>query len=210
MATTVAQPTSNQTPDAGLGGLAVTGITNTGHASTSTSSAANASAPSGSANDSDSKSARWFGLPNVPGQRTSVRLKFSWNVSGSCDAHGGQGGSDPQIDGNASSSCSFGIEYSLNGGSSWTTHVNDSASASSFGASSDSDDFNNINSANIALSNNQDVSLIQVRASYSTSCDADAGNGVENATANASVAATISGIQVEVVTQDQTHMLVMM
>jgi hypothetical protein len=210
MATSIVQATATQTPDAGLGGLAVTGITNTGHASTSTSSSADAPPPSGSASDSDSKSARWFGLPNVSGQRTSVRLKFSWNISGSCNAHGGLGGSDPQINGVASSSCSFSLQYSLNGGSSWTTHVNDFASSFSFGSGSDNDGFNNVNSANIALSNNQDVSQIQVRVSYSTSCSADAGNGFEDATSDASVTATISGIQVDVVTQDQTHTLVMM
>lgn len=210
MGLAIIQPTANQTPDATLGGLAVTGITNTGHGETSTSSSANALAPFGNASDSDSKSARWFGLSNVSGQRTSVRLKFSWSASGSCDANGGQGGSDPQIDGTASSSCSFGVEYSLNGGSSWTTHVSDSAGAFSFGPISDNNDFDNNGLADIALSNNQDVSLIQVRVLYSTSCDADAGNGSESATANADVTASISGIQVEVVTQDQTHLLVMM
>src|SRR5262245_20532451 len=138
MATSIVQPTANETPTS-LGGLAVTGITNTGHGGTSTTSTANASAPSGSANDSDSKSARWFGLPNVSGQRTSVRLKFSWDVIGECNAHGGLGGSDPQIDGSASSSCSFSVQYSLNGGSSWTTHVSNSAFASSFGSISDND-----------------------------------------------------------------------
>lgn len=175
MSLVVAQPTTNETPDAAQGGAAVAGITNTGHGATSTSSSATGIAPFGTDSDSDSKSARWFGLQNVGGQKTSVRLKFSWSAGGSCNASGGLGGSDPQINGNASSSCSFQIEYSLNGGSNWTTHVSDSASASSSGLTGDSDSFDNDGSADIALSNGQDVSQIQVRALYQSSADAEAG-----------------------------------
>jgi len=202
MALTVRQPTNRETPDSGQGGQAVTGVSNTGHSSTVTASAAVDSPPPGTpVSDSDSKSARWFGLQEVSGQKILVKLKFTWSASGAVDATGGLGQGPPQIDGSASSTCSFQIQYSLNGGSNWTTHVSDSASASSIGPP-DSDSFTNNGSADITLGNGQDVSQIQVRCLYQTGANAEAGNGFDNATANASVTATISGIQVEVTTAD--------
>lgn len=81
MSVAIRQPTSNQTPDATLGGAAVTSVSNTGHGSTVTASSAVSSA-----SDADEKSARWFGLANVGGQRTSVRLKLSWTTDGSANA----------------------------------------------------------------------------------------------------------------------------
>jgi hypothetical protein len=205
----IRQPTSNQTPDATLGGAAVTDITNTGHGSTTTTSSVLDSPPPGSpVNDADNKTARWFALQDVGGEKILVKLKFSWDVSGSCNATGGFGLPDPQIDGTASAEGSFHIDYSVNGGSNWTQHVSDSMTASSVGAS-DSDSFNNASSADITLSNAQDVSQVQVRVQYQTSANAEAGNGLENAVADSTIDATVSGIQVEVTTVDGTVIIIM-
>lgn len=193
MSVVVRQPTSNQTPDATLGGLAVTSISNTGHASTVTNSAANA----GTASDADERSARWFGLANVGGQRTDVRLKLSWQASGQCDA------ADDGAGGSAGSDASWSLEYSLNGGSSWTGITSNSIFAASPGPASAS--FTNNNSANISLPATQDVSQIQVRVDYNT----DANRSAVGNDASSSVTATVSGIQVEVTIVDPSPTVIM-
>jgi hypothetical protein len=181
--TVIKQPTSTQTPDATLGGLAVTGITATGHGSTVTSSSAN-----GSGSDADEKSARWFGIPAFGGfVIVGKRLKLSWTASGSA------GALDDGIGGSSAGNSSFIIEYSLNGGGSWNLVVTDDAAAIGPGVPSDS--FTNNASADIALSVGQDISQIQVRADYLTSASASGGAGN---TGSGSVTVTVSGIQVEV------------
>ena len=89
-------PTANQTPDATLGGVAVTGITNTGHASTV------ALAADGSA---ETKSARWFTFQGAPGQVLSITLKIDHTTTGALSGAG--------------ASNLLALEYSINGGSSW-------------------------------------------------------------------------------------------
>lgn len=189
------QPTSNQTPDATLGGQAVSGISNTGHTSTLTQSSAVASPPPPFVvvSDSDSRSARWFAVQSVAGQKISVRLQFSWNVSGNTSGDDGGGG------GAASSSSSFSLDYSLNGGGSWITHVSDSASTTLPGGSGDS--FSNSGSADITLLNSQDTSLIQVRIFYQTGASATGGE-ILAANAQSDVTGSVSGIQVQVTTVD--------
>jgi hypothetical protein len=187
-------PQSNQTPDATLGGSAVSGITNTGHGSTST----NASANNGGFQNSV-KSARWFGFQNqTGGQRLGTRLKLSWNANGSANA------SDDGVGGSGDGSSDFLIEYSTNGGSSWTTIVSDSASATSPGNGSDS--FSNSNSADIALSVNQDLSQVQVRVRYDATASADVGSGNHG---DGSVTATISNIRIEVTIADDSPIVLM-
>lgn len=109
MATITRQPTSNTTPDGGLGGTAVTGASNTGHSSTLVS------APlGGSAN----KSCRWSGFANVTEPRSSVKLIFDWVQNG--DVSNGTGNE-------------FTVQYSINGGSNWNnvfSHVGFQGSAS--------------------------------------------------------------------------------
>lgn len=188
MSVVIRQPTQNETPDTGQSGLAVTGISNTGHGSTVTQSSASASAPLGNASDSDAKSARWFGLQEVSGQKTLVKLKFSWTASGNAQVSNESGGS-------GSASASFQIQYSLNGGGSWNTHVSDSADAILGGTNPDS--FTNNNSADITLSNAQNVSQIQVRCLYQTSVNVNAGADF-GTDGNSDVTVTISDIQVEV------------
>lgn len=94
------EPTSNQSPDATLGGVAVTTPTNTGHAST----VASASGPG-----AQTKSCRWFSFQSASGQIKSITLKITHTSQGVLANAGGN---------------TFTISYSLNGGSSWTNAVN--------------------------------------------------------------------------------------
>jgi len=93
-------PTANQTPDATLGGLAVTGASNTGHSSTS------AVASNGAF---QAKSCRWHTFQSVSGQIRAITLKFDHTSTGSLIG----GGSFNQ----------FEVDYTLNGGGAWTTAV---------------------------------------------------------------------------------------
>lgn len=169
----VRQPTSNETPDSSqiVGDLAVTGASNTGHSST-TASASGA----GSAVD---KTCRWSGFAAAPeGNRISVTLKITHT-------------SDGLLTG-ATASNQFKLEYSVNGGSSWSTAVDRvNVNNSSQGPTTFS----------VALSNGQDLTQVQVRDLMSAVSD-DAGDSAESN-------ATISGIQVEVVTVDQTVIIMM-
>lgn len=186
MALVVIQPTSTQTPDATLGGLAVTSISNTGHASTTTSSVAISNG-----SDADEKSARWFGLGNIGGLRVAVNLKVTWVASGSANA------SDDGIGGSGDSASTFIIEYSTNGGGAWNTVVTNTASASSPGLPNDS--FTNNSTATMSLSRSQDISQVQVRADYLTNANASGGPGNSG---SSSVDVTVSSIQVEVTLAD--------
>lgn len=93
------QPTANETPDTGQGGLAVTGNTNTGHGSTGVV---------GVGSGSQLKTCRWFNFQSVAGQITGIRLKLNWSESGSIVPVSGS---------------SFAIDYSLNNGSSWNNII---------------------------------------------------------------------------------------
>jgi hypothetical protein len=102
MPTTTLNPASNQTPDATLGGVAVTGPTNTGHSSTLASASG--------AGGAQSKSCRWFSFPAVSAFGIlSVTLKIDHTSSGSLTGDGA---------GNE-----FLLQYSINGGGSWITAV---------------------------------------------------------------------------------------
>src|SRR5262245_30047985 len=91
-------PTSNTTPDPGQGGsLAVTGASNTGHASTTATK---------TGAGSQTKSCLWSGFPSAPaGQILAITLKVDWIQNGSL------------TDGGVSTSNLFEIDYSINGGS---------------------------------------------------------------------------------------------
>lgn len=93
-------PTSNTTPDAGQGGIAVTGNSNTGHGSTTASQAALGT---------QTKSCIWTTFPSFGGQIVSITLKFDWSEDGSV------------IVGTGSASNSFRVQYSVNGGGAWNT-----------------------------------------------------------------------------------------
>ncbi|HEY9432819.1 MAG TPA: Ig-like domain-containing protein [Blastocatellia bacterium] len=86
-------PSANQTPDPGQGGLAVNGNINTGHGSTI------AGASNGRV---QSKSCKWTGFQSVSGQITAITLKFEWSADVDIFSF-------------------FRTEYSIDGGSNWVT-----------------------------------------------------------------------------------------
>lgn len=100
MAAITIQPTANTTPDAGQGGIAVTGNVNTGHGSTVTSQAGAGT---------QTKSCIWTGFPSVGGPLRSVTLKFDWTETGAVNI------------GTGSAANEFRVEYSINGGGAWNT-----------------------------------------------------------------------------------------
>jgi hypothetical protein len=116
-------PGAYQTP-VNPGDYAVTSPSNTGYGSTDTPSAAYATGGYGYASYSAARSARWSAFQSVSGTIVSIRLKFDWSVGAYANASADNNG------GSASSSCGFGIEYSLDGGSSWIGRVYGGLSAS--------------------------------------------------------------------------------
>jgi hypothetical protein len=100
MGTVTKQPTSNTTPDAGQGGAAVTGNTNTGHASTTTTQVDMGTT---------SKTCLWTGFLPATGTITSVTLKVDWAQDGTLS------------DGGAGTSNQFTIDYSTNSGGAWSS-----------------------------------------------------------------------------------------
>jgi hypothetical protein len=167
--TTTSNPTSNQSPDATLGGLTVTTPTNTGHASTVTSASG--------AGGQQERSCRWFNFQSVSGSITAITLKIDHTSSGTLS-----GGS----------SNLFLLEYSLNGGGSWTTAVSRNNFTSAQGPTTFS----------VGLSAAQDISQVQVRVDYLTDS-----NEVGDST---SITATIANIKLEVTRLDQARPIIMM
>lgn len=95
-------PTSNESPDTGQGGSAVTGNTNTGHGSTV------ATSTDGGGNET--KTCRWSGFAATPGgQIKSVTLKIGHSSQG--DLVG------------AGPTNAFTLDYTLNGGTNWLSAV---------------------------------------------------------------------------------------
>ena len=150
-------PTSNSSPDAGQGGLAVTGASNLGHSST-TSSAVGAT--------SVLKTCKWTGFVRPAGQISAVTLKVGWNRTGALS------------DGGIDTSNEFAIDYSLNGGSSWT-NLRDDVNVTSSSNGTDS----------VILSASQVISQVQVRDSL---------HATSNAGNSASSTATVSAIRLEI------------
>jgi len=108
-------PGAYQTPDPGQGGSAVSGPANTGHGNTSVNVAGSTS--------SDLRTCEWHAFPNVNGTITSITLKFDWITAGDAYVRTYQ----PEDSGEAYAQ--FNVEYSLNGGSSWTNAVGGLADA---------------------------------------------------------------------------------
>ena len=191
MATVIRQPGGNTTPDATLGGVAVTGNTNTGHAAT-TAVCASIAGALGSDSDSQAKSCRWHTFSAGPGGAQSVKLQLSWSASGTAgaSADSGDGGS-------ATGEIDFQIDYTVNGGSNWTNIVSEVKSANDVNPTSVS--INNSSSANITLSVGQDLTQVQVRSRTRGNSTANGGNET-SASGSASLTLTVSGIQIEIQT----------
>jgi hypothetical protein len=93
--------TARTTPDPGQGGAAVTGDTNTGHASTT-------ALQNGAG--TTTKTCMWQGFAAAPGgQKSAIVLKVDWEQNGNLS------------DGGVSTVNQFTIDYSLNGGGSWNS-----------------------------------------------------------------------------------------
>ncbi len=187
----VVNPTANQTPDSGQGGtLAVTGISNTGHGSTTTSTSVNPP-PNSNQSDSQARSARWSSFQSG-GPFASLTLKFDWTANGNVQA-------DTVFASSASAGITFVIQFSINGGSSWTTKVAKSRSAFVWSNGSGSDSINESGSEEVVLSPSQDISQVQVRDRMDANASAQTTNNIETqASASASITTTISNIRLEV------------
>ena len=133
MALIVSVPTSNTTPDPGQGGGAVTGATNTGHASTS------CAANGDGIGVSEEKSCLWAGFTNVTGLPTAKTLKITHTSDGTRSG--------------ASATNQFTLEYSLNGGGAWSSAVSRVNMTSSQGPTVFS----------VALPVDQDLTQVRVR-----------------------------------------------
>lgn len=110
MAFITVNPTANQSPDATLGGLAVTAPTNTGHSSTVTSASGGAA---------QTKSCRWFSFQNVGGSKSAITLKVDHTTAGAL------AGPSPNN--------FFALDYSVNNGGSWVNAATRSGFTSSQG-----------------------------------------------------------------------------
>ena len=149
--------TSFQTPDPAFGGPAVSSPGPTGHASNTVSS---------SSLSTSEKSCRWSGFQSPGVTPTSATLKVDWDRSASLS---GSGTND------------FFIEYSLNGGSTWSVLRSESnVSGSAVGTDS------------VAIPTNQDFTQVRVRDGF------DATGGDVGDPGDASTTVIISGIRIEI------------
>ena len=148
---------------------AVTGNSNTGHSSTT-------STASGGTN-TQTKSCRWTTFPAVPGGATAVTLKVDYTRNGTLS------------DGGLNTSNQLLIEYSINGGSSWSTLLDhQQVTSSSSGTASQ------------ALSSTQDLTQVMVR---------DFLTATKTGATSATLVATISAVRLEVQFSDASVLVMM-
>src|SRR5215510_10349489 len=181
----ILQPTANTTPDQG-GTTAVSGITNTSHALTTSSAFAQDLGADPPASASESKSARWSAFQNPTALVSALVLKFTWSVSGLLTLTNDPGGTP-------TGTITYVIEYSLNGGGSWITQVNQTRSSDGSLSAGMTE--------TIVLSRSQNISQVQVRDKVTATAQATAPPG-SSATADAAVGGTINTIQLQVTTVD--------
>lgn len=115
MALIIRQPTTNQSPDPGQGGLAVSTPINTGHALSSCLDTVPASPVV--------KTCIWAGF-DAASPIAAIQLKFDWAYQNAVSDAGGDGNINQFI-----------VEYSVNSGGAWSsalsrTNVNGSSSSS--------------------------------------------------------------------------------
>jgi hypothetical protein len=173
----IVQPQDNETPDSTQAlTSAVTGNSDTGHSAT-TSDVSIGSEES----ESEIRTCRWSAFAGQTPQK--INLTFNWSISGSIVL---VGAAPDSTVGNAS----FLVEYSTNGGSSWTTALTRSFTRTTSGTTTISDSGAvNISLPVVALSQ------IQVRDRIS----ADATSTLDpTVSADASITATIDTIQLSV------------
>ena len=190
----ILQATSNASPDGGLGGGAMTGMSSTGHSSSTASCSSVAFSGFGSDNDQQTKSASWSGFPAGPSSgRVLVQLKVDWAVSGSesASADTGDGGS-------ANADSFFDLEYSINNGSTWNSIRSASAGCNEITSPTSLSDNG---PTTITLSTGQDLTQVKVREKLQSVTDA-AGGEFSGASSSASTTSSISSLQIEVTTND--------
>jgi RHS repeat-associated protein len=181
-------PTANQSPDPGLGGVAVNSPINTGHGSTSS-----LASRTSKGSVSQTKTCLWHSFSGVTGIRTRVTLKLDWTLNASINAS-----AFDEFAG-ATASYDFKIEYSLDNGSTWTVMrvLNDSVSIPDGAGGSDSDDINTSGSESVDLPNpgGIDITQIRVRDRIFTSAAVRTSN---NGSASSNATASVSLIRLEV------------
>src|SRR6266498_107425 len=187
-------PTANQSPDPGLGGVAVNSPINTGHGSTL--SEAYRTSKGGV---SQTKTCLWHSFSGVTGTRTRVTLKFDWTLNASINVS-----AFDELAG-ATASYDFKIEYSLDNGSTWTVGrgLNDSVSIPDGAGGSDGRSINTFGSESVDLPNpgGIDITQIRVRDRIFTSAAVRVSN---NGSASSNATASVSSISLEVELLDST------
>jgi hypothetical protein len=176
--TAIVQPTDNESADSGQAGTAaVSSPTDTGHGATTCSVSIGAED-----SDSETKSARWFTF--APMSPRAIALQFSWSISGAGLTLTGA------LPGTTEANALFLVEYSTNGGSSWSTAVTRTFNRVTNGTTAISDS----GSVNLVISTVA-LSEIQVRDRIRADATSAADPSVA---ASAEILATISDIQLEV------------
>lgn len=163
------------------GSTAVTGINATGHASTLTQAFATATGVGAEQNITSITSAIWGGFGSALANTTAITL----NVTVAAQVTATNDGSGPAT---SASSAGFGLEYSLNGGVTYTQITQNTGG--------------NLNQTfAIPLPATQDPSLVRVRETSSANAFAAGSTPTATHSATAEVNSTISGLSLTVTTQ---------
>jgi hypothetical protein len=181
-------PTINQSPDPGQGGLAVNNQTNLGHGDTNVQ----ASGDGGGGNISQTKTGLWHSFTNVSGLKTRVTLKFDWAQTGSI------GVQNWNLGDNSSADTTLSIDYSTDNGANWTTQVSRyHFRFVIFGPGNDSELISDSGSESVDLPNPNTINITQIRVRDRIVAAASlSGSGY----ASANVTMHISNIRLEVET----------
>lgn len=185
----IAQPTDNESADSTQAGtVAVTGNTDTSHGATTCAVSIGAEE-----SNVERKSCRWFTFTG-PGPRT-ISLQFTWSISGAGLTLTGA------LPGTTQANALFKVEYTVDGGSNWSTALSRSFSRDVNGNTAISDS----GSENVTLPVAA-LSLIAVRDRI----EADATSAADpTVSASAEIIATISSIQLSIEPQPQQVILMM-
>src|SRR5262249_44732581 len=184
-------PGAYQTPNPGQWGLAVSSPSNSGHSATESLSGIYDT----NGSNSQTKTCLWSAFQNVPGVKTRVTLKFDWSFDGYVSA------TINDDYGFGSATAGLGIQYSTDGGGSYSYAIpyQEVLSATTFVPSSTSNFLIANGSESINLPNPGSIDITQVRvrdwiyAQTETQFNIPSGNS-----ASASATVTISNIRLEV------------
>src|SRR5215470_14458475 len=114
----------------------ITDISNTGHGSEGVDASAMDIQADQSQNVTQTKSAKWFSFQGGPSVGIiGLKLKFNWTASGNVDA-------PVSVSGSASARIDFNVDYSIDGGVSWTNAASRSKLVNQSGQGSKTDGIN--------------------------------------------------------------------